>query len=132
MSKAQLSVEIEEWFVQFPALGERCDQLVGSLSGGEQQMLAISRALLSHPRILLLYEPSLGLAPKIVSKVFDIIRELKAQGTTILLVEQNAAAAVSVSDYVYVLNNGVIYMHGESDQFGHGNELMTELTGVYA
>lgn len=100
--------------------------------GGEQQMLAISRALLSHRRILLLYEPSLGLAPKIVSKVFDIIRELKAQGTTILLVEQNAAAAVSVSDYVYVLNNGVIYMHGESDQFGHGNELMTELTGVYA
>ena len=80
---------------------------------------------------LLLDEPSLGLAPQIVSKIFGIIRDLKAQGTTILLVEQNAAAAVSVSDYVYVLNNGVIYIHGQTDQFGHGSELMNELTGVY-
>ena len=92
-------------------------------------MLAISRALLSHPRLLLLDEPSLGLAPQIVAKIFNIIRELKARGTTILLVEQNAAAAVSVSDYVYILNNGVIYMHGETDQFGHGSDLMNELTG---
>ena len=130
-SKAQLNAKIEQWFVQFPTLRERSDQLAGTLSGGEQQMLAISRALLSNPRILLLDEPSLGLAPQIVSKIFGIIRDLKAQGTTILLVEQNAAAAVSVSDYVYVLNNGVIYIHGQTDQFGHGSELMNELTGVY-
>jgi len=130
-SRAQLDKEIEDWFVQFPVLGERRNQLAGTLSGGEQQMLAITRALLSHPRILLLDEPSLGLAPQISAKIFDIIRNLKSLGTTILLVEQNAAAAVRVSDYVYVLNNGMISSQGKADQFGDGNDLMNELTGVH-
>ena len=130
-SKAQLDKEIEDWFGQFPVLGERRSQLAGTLSGGEQQMLAISRALLSHPRILLLDEPSLGLAPQISAKIFDIIRNLKSLGTTILLVEQNATAAVRVSDYVYVLNNGLISSQGKADKFGDGNDLMNELTGVH-
>jgi branched-chain amino acid transport system ATP-binding protein len=130
-SKAQLDKEIEDWFLQFPVLGERRSQLAGTLSGGEQQMLAISRALLSHPRILLLDEPSLGLAPQVSTKIFDIISNLKSVGTTILLVEQNATAAVRVSDYVYVLNNGIISSQGQADQFGDGNDLMNELTGVH-
>ena len=129
--KSKLASEIDGWFRQFPVLGERKNQLAGTLSGGEQQMLAIARALVSNPRILLLDEPSLGLAPQIVARIFDIIRELKARGVTILLVEQNAAAAIQVSDYVYVLNNGAISSEGEAVQFGDGNELMNELTGAH-
>jgi branched-chain amino acid transport system ATP-binding protein len=94
-------------------------------------MLAIARALLSKPRILLLDEPSLGLAPMIVAKIFEIVRDLKARGTTILLVEQNASAAIRVSDYVYVLNNGLISSHGAAANFGDGSDLMGELTGVH-
>jgi branched-chain amino acid transport system ATP-binding protein len=129
--KAQLNREIEDWFTHFPVLGERHAQPAGTLSGGEQQMLAIARALLSKPRILLLDEPSLGLAPMIVAKIFEIVRDLKARGTTILLVEQNASAAIRVSDYVYVLNNGLISSHGAAANFGDGSDLMGELTGVH-
>lgn len=129
--KKALSTEIEDWFSHFPVLGERREQMAGTLSGGEQQMLAIARALLSRPRILLLDEPSLGLAPQIVAKIFDIIRELKSRGITILLVEQNAAAAIGVSDKVYVLNNGVISRQGKAAEFGDGSGLMDELTGVH-
>lgn len=129
--KTALAAEIEEWFTQFPILGERREQPAGTLSGGEQQMLAIARALLSSPRILLLDEPSLGLAPQITSRIFRIIKDLKAKGTTILLVEQNASAAIEVSDYVYVLNNGLVSKHGDVDKFGDGSGLMTELTGVH-
>jgi ABC-type branched-subunit amino acid transport system ATPase component len=92
---------------------------------------AIARALLSKPRILRLDEPSLGLAPMIVAKIFEIVRDLKARGTTILLVEQNASAAIRVSDYVYVLNNGLISSHGAAANFGDGSDLMGELTGVH-
>ncbi|MGF1629271.1 MAG: ABC transporter ATP-binding protein [Kiloniellaceae bacterium] len=116
----------------FPRLAERLGQIVRTMSGGEQQMLAIARALLSRPRILLLDEPSLGLAPQIVGKIFDIIKDLKARGITILLVEQNAAAAIAVSDYVYILNNGRVTRHGEAAEFGDGSGLMGELTGMHA
>jgi branched-chain amino acid transport system ATP-binding protein len=130
--KAALALEIGEWFERFPILGERAEQMAGTLSGGEQQMLAIARALLSRPRILLLDEPSLGLAPQIVAKIFDIIRELKSRGITILLVEQNAAAAIGVSDKVYILNNGLISREGTAADFGDGSDLMDELTGVHS
>jgi branched-chain amino acid transport system ATP-binding protein len=130
--RAALFSEMDEWFERFPILGERAEQMAGTLSGGEQQMLAIARALLSQPRILLLDEPSLGLAPQIVAKIFEIIRELKARGITILLVEQNAAAAIGVSDKVYILNNGVISRQGTASDFGDGSDLMDELTGVHS
>ncbi len=129
--KTRLAQEIEEWISHFPVLGERRNQPAGTLSGGEQQMLAIVRALLSKPRILLLDEPSLGLAPQITARVFEIIRDLKKQEMTILLVEQNVAAAMEVSDYVYVLNNGAISSHGDVGKFGDGSDLMDELMGVH-
>ncbi|NLB50091.1 MAG: ATP-binding cassette domain-containing protein, partial [Clostridiaceae bacterium] len=94
--------------------GLRCDQLAGTFSGGEQQMLAIARGLMAEPELLLLDEPSLGLAPIIVNQVFDIIREINESGITVLLVEQNAAKALAISDYTYVLENGKIVHQGES------------------
>ena len=95
-------------------------------------MLTIARALMSKPRILLLDEPSLGLAPLIIGQVFELIRELKADGMPILLVEQNATAAVEVSDHVYVLLNGRVTRQGPAAEFGDGSGLMDELTGVHA
>ena len=102
--------ELEKVFTQFPVLKERQSQLGGTLSGGEQQMLAISRALMARPKLLLLDEPSLGLAPMIVTKIFDIIREINQQGTTILLVEQNANMALHVAHRGYVLETGQIVL----------------------
>jgi len=130
--KSQLNADIVTWFDHFPVLGERRDQPAGTLSGGEQQMLAIARALISSPKILLLDEPSLGLAPQITARIFDIIRDLRERGTTILLVEQNASVAIGISDYVYVLNNGHVSSHGEASTFGDGTDLMSELTGVHS
>jgi branched-chain amino acid transport system ATP-binding protein len=100
---------ILEWF---PRLAERKNQLGGTLSGGEQQMLAIGRALMSRPKILLLDEPSMGLSPRMVKEVFQIIAEIKAGGTTLLLVEQNARLALRLGDRGYVMENGVILLHG--------------------
>ena len=97
---------------RFPRLRERLAQLAGSMSGGEQQMLALGRALMGNPRLLLLDEPSMGLAPLFVDEIFSIIAELKREGTTILLVEQNASAALEVSDDAYVLENGRIVLSG--------------------
>ncbi|KFL33332.1 MULTISPECIES: ABC transporter ATP-binding protein [unclassified Sulfurospirillum] len=96
----------------FPRIKDKRYQLAGTMSGGEQQMLAISRALMGEPKLLMLDEPSLGLAPKIVGEVFEIIMRLRAEGITILLVEQNAFAALKISDYAYVLENGKIVMNG--------------------
>ncbi len=104
-----LKAQVYKWF---PRLAERADQVAGTLSGGEQQMLAIGRALMADPKILILDEPSLGLAPLIVRDIFAIIKEIKATGKTILLVEQNARQALAVSDYAYVLETGLIVHEG--------------------
>jgi len=101
-----IKADMEQQFHRFPRLGERRHQLAGTLSGGEQQMLAIARAVMSRPRLLLLDEPSLGLAPQVVQEIFSVIRQLHAAGTTILLVEQNANLALRIADRVYVLEAG--------------------------
>jgi branched-chain amino acid transport system ATP-binding protein len=112
--KQELKNDMGRVFEMFPVLSERSTQLGGTLSGGEQQMLAIGRALMSRPRLLLLDEPSLGLAPIIVSKIFKIIKEINQQGTTILLVEQNAKAALRLAHRAYVMETGKIVMQGEA------------------
>lgn len=109
---AEVSPSVEEMFRRFPRLKEREKQVAGTLSGGEQQMLAMARALMSKPRLMMLDEPSMGLAPILVEQIFDIIRELHQAGTTILLVEQNAQMALSVADRAYVLETGTIAMSG--------------------
>ena len=104
--------DIEDVFRRFPRLKEREKQIAGTLSGGEQQMLAMGRAMMSHPKLLMLDEPSMGLAPILVEQIFDIIREFHAAGTTILLVEQNAGKALAVADRAYVLEQGRITLSG--------------------
>ncbi|MBB5215606.1 branched-chain amino acid transport system ATP-binding protein [Parapusillimonas granuli] len=111
---ARMEQEIEEVVQRFPRLRERFKQTAGSLSGGEQQMLAIGRALLSKPKVLLLDEPSMGLSPLFAQVVFKVIKELKAAGVSVLLVEQNAEAALRISDRAYVLERGRIAISGES------------------
>jgi branched-chain amino acid transport system ATP-binding protein len=110
--KDEIEKDIENMFQRFPILGERRSQRAGSLSGGEQQMLAIARGLMAHPKLLLLDEPSLGLAPILVSEIFDIIREINSAGTTIFLVEQNALMALGVAHRAYVIATGEIMMEG--------------------
>jgi branched-chain amino acid transport system ATP-binding protein len=110
-----LRADVEQVFATFPILKERQTQLGGTLSGGEQQMLAISRALMARPKLLLLDEPSLGLAPMIVTKIFDIIRDINRQGTTILLVEQNANMALHVAQRGYVLETGKIVLEDTAE-----------------
>lgn len=104
--------DIKQVMKRFPILEERQTQLAGTLSGGQQQMLAIARALLSKPKLLLLDEPSMGLAPIIVSEIFRIIQEIKEEGTTVLVVEQNAKQALKIADYGYVMETGKIIMEG--------------------
>jgi branched-chain amino acid transport system ATP-binding protein len=114
LGKKTFNEDLERSFSLFPILAERRKQKGGTLSGGEQQMLAIARALMSHPRLLLLDEPSLGLAPMFVQTIFRIIGEIRESGTTILLVEQNAAQALSLADRGYVLENGAIVMSDDA------------------
>ena len=106
--RAEIEQDLERVFNLFPRLRERTHQFGGTMSGGEQQMLAIGRALMSRPRLLLMDEPSMGLSPAFVDQVFDIIQEINGQGTTILVVEQNAAVALSVARRGYVMRNGLI------------------------
>ena len=110
--RAQIKRDLEEIYTLFPRLEERKTQMAGMLSGGEQQMLAMGRALMSHPKLLMLDEPSMGLAPILVSQVFDMIKHLNETGTTILLVEQNAEKALSIADRAYVMETGSITLSG--------------------
>jgi branched-chain amino acid transport system ATP-binding protein len=112
--KADIKIDLEKIYVLFPRLKERRTQLAGTLSGGEQQMLAIGRAIMSRPKLLLLDEPSMGLAPIMVQKIFEVIREILQSGVTILLIEQNARLALEVSSCGYVLDSGLISLNGES------------------
>ena len=112
----EIPASLEDVFTRFPRLKEREKQVAGTLSGGEQQMLAMGRALMSKPKLLMLDEPSMGLAPILVEQIFDIIKELHAAGTTILLVEQNAQMALSVADRAYVLGTGRITISGNADE----------------
>ncbi len=111
--KAEIQLDIEKVFGIFPRLKERKDQLAGTLSGGEQQMLAMGRALISRPKVLLLDEPSMGLAPIMVDKIFEVVRDVSAQGVTVLLVEQNASRALAIADRGYVMDSGLITMTGD-------------------
>ena len=112
--KSEIPASLEEMFTRFPRLKEREKQIAGTLSGGEQQMLAMARALMSKPKLLMLDEPSMGLAPILVEQIFDIIKELHQAGVTILLVELNAQMALSIADRAYVLETGRIAMTGEA------------------
>jgi branched-chain amino acid transport system ATP-binding protein len=115
---------------RFPRLGERLQQLAGLLSGGEQQMLAMGRALMAEPKLLLLDEPSMGLAPLFIEEIFQIIRTLKAEGRTILLVEQNAQAALEVSDHAYVLETGKIKLQGPAHEIANNPDVIAAYLGA--
>jgi branched-chain amino acid transport system ATP-binding protein len=110
--KSGFKADIESVYERFPRLAERRNQIAGTLSGGEQQMLAMGRALMSHPKLLMLDEPSMGLSPLLVDQVFEIIKDINRDGTTILLVEQNAGKSLAISDRAYVLENGSIALSG--------------------
>jgi branched-chain amino acid transport system ATP-binding protein len=111
---ADIAADMDKMFTIFPRLKERRDQLAGTMSGGEQQMLAMGRALMSRPKVLLLDEPSMGLSPIMVDKIFEVIRDVYAQGVTILLVEQNASRALSIANRCYVMESGLITMSGNA------------------
>jgi branched-chain amino acid transport system ATP-binding protein len=117
--KAGIAADIEKWFSVFPRLKERAAQLAGTLSGGEQQMLAMARALMCHPHLLLLDEPSMGLSPIMVDKIFEVIRDVHKQGITVLLVEQNAKLALEAADRGYVMDSGAITMTGNAEDMLH-------------
>ena len=129
-NRKEIDGDRERVFSLFPRLKERLDQRAGTLSGGEQQMLAIGRALLARPRLLLLDEPSLGLAPQLVQTIFKIIREINASGTTIFLVEQNAHMALRVAHRAYVLEVGSVVMSGDAKQLAASDEVKKAYLGI--
>ena len=127
--KADIKKDIEMVYDLFPILGKRRKQSAGTLSGGEQQMLAMGRALMSRPRILLLDEPSMGLAPLLVREIFEIIKNINLNGTTILLVEQNASMALSIAHRAYVLENGSIVISGTGEELAKSGEIQKSYLG---
>ncbi len=127
--KKGIQEDMENVFVKFPRLAERRSQLAGTLSGGEQQMLAMGRALMSRPRLLLLDEPSMGLAPLLVKEIFSIIKEINASGTTVLLVEQNAHMALSIAHRAYVLETGRITLSGDAKELAASEEIRKAYLG---
>ena len=128
--KDDLSSSMKEVYERFPRLKERRRQLAGTLSGGEQQMLAVGRALMSKPSILLMDEPSMGLSPLLVKEIFSIIKEVHKQGITVLLVEQNAKMALSISDRAYVLETGYISMSGAADELLNDEQVKKAYLGL--
>ena len=128
--KGQIKRDIEEIYEQyFPRLGERRSQIAGTLSGGEQQMLAMGRAMMCHPKLLMLDEPSMGLSPLLVDFVFDMIKNFNKNGTTILLVEQNAGKSLAISDRAYVLENGRIALSGTGAELAQSEEVQKAYLG---
>ena len=127
--KNPTKAELDDIFDRFPRLLERKNQIAGTLSGGEQQMLAMGRALMSKPKLMMMDEPSMGLAPILVEQIFDIIRELKHAGTTILLVEQNAQMALSIADRAYVLETGKIVNEGSASDLLHDDSVRRAYLG---
>ncbi len=114
--KPEIAADVEKVFSIFPRLKERKDQLAGTMSGGEQQMLAMGRALMSRPKVLLLDEPSMGLSPIMVDKIFEVVRDVYAQGVTVLLVEQNASRALGIANRGYVMESGLVTMSGDAKE----------------
>ena len=128
--KAGIEADMRRLFERFPILGERSTQAAGTLSGGEQQMLAISRALMSRPKLVMFDEPSLGLAPNIVERMFDIIRQIRAEGMTVIMVEQNAAAALELSDRSYVLEQGRVSITGTGEALRNDPQVKQAYLGI--
>lgn len=127
--KDEIEESLQNVYKRFPRLEERQNQIAGTLSGGEQQMLAMGRALMSHPKIILMDEPSMGLSPIFVNEIFDIIREVSAGGTTVLLVEQNAKKALSIADRAYVLETGKIVLDGKADDLLNNDSIKKAYLG---
>ena len=127
--KDEIEKTLETVYKRFPRLEERKNQIAGTLSGGEQQMLAMGRALMSHPRIILMDEPSMGLSPILVNEIFDIIQSVSASGTTVLLVEQNAKKALSIADRAYVLETGNIVMSGDATELMNDDSIKKAYLG---
>lgn len=127
--KAEIKKDMEKVYERFPVLGRRRKQLAGTLSGGEQQMLAMGRALMSRPKIMLLDEPSMGLAPLLVKEIFEIIQDINSQGTTILLVEQNANMALSIAHRAYVLETGSIVLEGPAKELAQSEDIKKAYLG---
>lgn len=127
--KAWIKKRINEMYQVFPVLGKRSNQLGGTLSGGEQQMLAIARGLMANPKLILLDEPSMGLSPVLVEQIFDIIQEINRQGTSVLLVEQNAQMALVIADRAYVLETGKIVLQGNADEVLHDPKVIKAYLG---
>lgn len=128
-SDKEIRDDIKKVFARFPILDERSYQLGGTLSGGQQQMLAIGRALMARPKLLLLDEPSMGLAPLVVADIFKTIREISEEGTTVLLVEQNVRQALKIADYAYVLETGKIVLHGTAKEIANNPRVMEAYLG---
>jgi branched-chain amino acid transport system ATP-binding protein len=126
---SEIEVDIEKWFTIFPRLKERAEQLAGTLSGGEQQMLVIARALMSKPQLLLLDEPSMGLAPIMVERIFEVIKTIAAQGIAILLVEQNVRQALALTQRAYVMDTGTITLSGLASELLHNPEVIHAYLG---
>lgn len=127
--KTEIEESLKRVYKSFPRLEERKNQLAGTLSGGEQQMLAMGRALMSKPKIILMDEPSMGLSPIFVNEIFDIIKEVSESGTTVLLVEQNAKKALSIADRAYVLETGSITLEGKADDLLHDESVQKAYLG---
>ena len=128
--KDKIAARMDNVFEKFPRLKERQNQLAGTFSGGEQQMLAVGRALMADPKIILMDEPSMGLSPLLVQEIFSIIKEVNAQGITVLLVEQNAKMALKVANRAYVLETGKIKLSGDAQELLHNDEVRKAYLGA--